>query len=504
MLQDVRTWLIPRTKSVRIYCGQKVQHFRERAGISASFVPILIRRPAVALLWLRSARAAQIVLLALLVTVPILFTPVTDRILEVIYPQVSEQKLFGLVQTTHDDPRLPNRKRMARVALWSGAGTLVFFMFFLHIPTSVERARARSREDEDRSDRLVSEQPNESYLLYQSSLKMTIDAEDIARIEGKIRSLNSSPSGAYPARSSLPAVPDSEKTLADACSAVEQGINDTDIWGGTFRVGSGGRYHLNGLLGHGATGTVCRACDTVLERDVAIKALLPDLINNSKAVSRFRQEAKVVAQLTHPHIVQVYDMIESNGRIWIVMELVKGGELADLLSEKGRLSIAEVATLGVQMAEALSYAHARGVVHRDLKPSNVMLTVSGLPKIMDFGLARITQSNQKTRTGAILGTPYYMSPEQVQGKEADSRSDVYAMGVVLYQMLTGRVPCEGENIASVLHRQVNENPLPPSRISSDVPEELSHFILAMLQKDSNDRVKDMHLVAKTLGPFRTS
>jgi serine/threonine-protein kinase len=248
-------------------------------------------------------------------------------------------------------------------------------------------------------------------------------------------------------------------------------------------------------------GVVHRAYDSVLEREVALKELMTGLAQDNESVSRFRHEAKVLAQLTHPGIIQVYDFIEEAGRIWIVMELVKGGELTDLLKEQGWIAVSVASRLGVQMAEAMAYAHARGVVHRDFKPSNVLLTPGGSPKISDFGLAKLVRSVQHTEAGILMGTPAYMSLEQAKGRTADNRSDIYSMGVVLYQMLTGRLPFEGDDFAGILAQHMNQEPIPLRSIVADIPEELEDLVLRMLHKDPARRVQDMRAVADALRAY---
>jgi hypothetical protein len=270
---------------------EKARYLGQRARTSANLFPALVRNPKATLSWLVGARVAQIVFLAVLVTVPTLFIPTADWILEAIYPPVSKQELFGLVQMTRQDPRLPGRKGLTQDALWTGGGMLVLALFFLQIPASVERARARSRVDEDKADSLALEQPNTSQLLYQSALKMAIGAEDVSRIEEKIRKLNPSAPRGNSRRESHAVESASEETLAVDGGSGEQFGGSIKVGVEMSQVGKGGRYHLTGLLGHGATGSVYRAYDGVLERDVAIKVLLPDLMNNQKAASRFRQEA---------------------------------------------------------------------------------------------------------------------------------------------------------------------------------------------------------------------
>jgi hypothetical protein len=266
-------------------------------------------------------------------------------------------------------------------------------------------------------------------------------------------------------------------------------------------VGPGGRYRVAEELGRGAMGVVYRAHDTVLERDVAVKELHAPLSGDRELVSRFRQEAKTLARLDHPNIVRVFDFLEERGRGWIIIELVKGGDLDGLLRTQGALSVAETGRLGALMAGAMAYAHSKGVVHRDFKPSNVLMNESGEPKITDFGLAKLAQSGELTQAGSVLGSPAYMSPEQARGEGAEARSDIYALGAVLYRMLSGRPPFEAEDMAGFLLKHIQEEPRPLHETVSGVPNEMEELVLEMLVKTPEGRPQEMGEVAARLGRF---
>ncbi|MDH4226923.1 MAG: protein kinase [Deltaproteobacteria bacterium] len=263
------------------------------------------------------------------------------------------------------------------------------------------------------------------------------------------------------------------------------------------RAGSSSRYTIKKTLGKGAMGVVYLAHDRVLERDVAIKELHSNLAQNSDLMDRFRLEAKVLARMTHPGIVQVYDFVEDGDKVWIVMEFVKGEDLSEYFKRKSRLSMEETVALGTQLAQALSYAHSLGIIHRDFKPANVLLTESGVPKIMDFGLAKLIESAHHTMAGTILGTPSFMSPEQASGQPADEKSDIYAFGVVLYRMVTGKLPFEGE-LASILAQHINTPPKPPKELNPEVPDSIQGLILNLMEKSPAKRAKDMATVVGLL------
>jgi serine/threonine protein kinase len=243
-----------------------------------------------------------------------------------------------------------------------------------------------------------------------------------------------------------------------------------------------GRYELVSELGRGAMGVVYKASDPVLGRSVAIKtinmALERDGIENYEA--RFYQEARAAGGLSHPNIVTVYDVGKNGDIAYMAMEFVEGVELRDLLSSGRPLPVAQAISIAAQVAEGLAYAHERGIVHRDIKPPNIMVTPGGSVKIADFGIARMRASESLTQTGMMLGSPKYMSPEHVLGKRADQRGDIFSLGIILYEMLTGSAPFGGENVTALMYQIVNLTPPAPSLRNRDVPELLDYVVAKML------------------------
>jgi serine/threonine-protein kinase len=254
-----------------------------------------------------------------------------------------------------------------------------------------------------------------------------------------------------------------------------------------------GRYETIDRLGSGGMSNVYRATDLILERTVAVKVLAEHLSDDERFVARFRREALAVAKLIHPNIVQVYDTGVDEGRHYIVMEYVQGRSGAQILQKQGPLGAETTAEIGIQACSGLDYAHRRGIIHRDVKPGNLM--VVGGPvgggemtiKLADFGIARAIEQTRITQVGSVVGTAAYLAPEQVRGEEATPATDVYALGVVLYQFLTGRLPYEGSSLAELAVRQQNERPLPPSTYNGDVPETLGAAVLRALEGDPNRR-----------------
>ncbi|HEV3475124.1 MAG TPA: protein kinase [Actinomycetota bacterium] len=245
------------------------------------------------------------------------------------------------------------------------------------------------------------------------------------------------------------------------------------------------RYRVEGVLGEGGMSSVWRGVDTVLGRPVAIKVLRPRRGDDS-FVARFRREAQAAAALNHPNIVSVYDTGSDDGVQYIVMELVEGETLADLLRREGRLPPQRAAEIGAAIAQALHAAHGAGLVHRDVKPGNVMVTPAGEVKVMDFGIARAAADDTLTQTGTVVGTAAYLAPEQARGGKADPRSDAYALGCVLYEMVTGTPPFTGDSAVQVAYQHVNEEPRSPSEIVP-VPADLEAVIMRALAKDPDQR-----------------
>ncbi len=265
------------------------------------------------------------------------------------------------------------------------------------------------------------------------------------------------------------------------------------------------RYELGERLGSGGMSTVYKATDEVLERTVAVKVLAEHLSDDEKFVARFRREALAVAKLVHPNIVQVYDTGVDGGRHFIVMEYVEGRSGAQLLQRSGKLDPEIAVEIAAEACAGLEYAHKQGIVHRDVKPGNLM--VIGGPaggdekmtvKIADFGIARASEQTRLTQVGSVVGTAAYLSPEQSRGEEATGISDVYSLGVVTYQMLTGRLPYEGNSLAELAIRRENERPLPPSSYEPAVRPELSAAVLRALESEPEDRYVDAIALAAAL------
>ncbi len=268
------------------------------------------------------------------------------------------------------------------------------------------------------------------------------------------------------------------------------------------------RYVLSGLLGGGGMGKVYLACDEVLDRDVALKVLREQYAESDEFVERFEREAKAAASLNHPNIVSVYDRGKTgDGAYYIAMEHVSGGTLKDRILKEGPLKAAEAVRIGAQVADALGVAHAGGIVHRDVKPQNVLLTADGDAKVADFGIARAASATSLSNSSHVLGTAKYMSPEQAMGDPLGPASDLYSLGVVLYEALTGEVPFDADSAVGVAMKHVTESPRPLMEKNPAVPRTLEAVVMKLLEKKPEDRypgtaelVADLHRVGEGLSP----
>lgn len=248
-----------------------------------------------------------------------------------------------------------------------------------------------------------------------------------------------------------------------------------------------GNFQLTELIGEGGMGEVYRGLDTMLEREVAIKTLRPELAARPELVERFRVEAIALAKLNHPNIAAVYSFFRDGTQHHMAMQFVRGDTLETILTKRGRLPWAEAARIGVDVLHALDHAHALGVIHRDLKPGNLMLEASGRTVVMDFGIARVLARARQTRSGNLVGTMEYIAPELIKGQDADARSDLYSLGVVLYELATGRLPFEANTDYELMRAHAELEPPPPERICPDLPPEFSTVVLRALAKTPDQR-----------------
>jgi serine/threonine-protein kinase len=265
-----------------------------------------------------------------------------------------------------------------------------------------------------------------------------------------------------------------------------------------------GRYQIVGELGRGSMGVVYQGFDPIIGRTVAIKTMLPEGLSPQEFQeykARFQREAMAAGILAHPNIITVYDFGEDNGVLYLAMEYLEGKSLEKIVQEQTILPIETILPIYDQVCSALDNAHRNKIVHRDVKPANIMILQNGLVKVTDFGIAKM-MSMGMTQAGQILGTPNYMSPEQVKGRQIDGRSDIFSLGVILYELVTGEKPFGGQNITTVIYKIINENPIPPRELDASIHAGLSHVINKALAKNVDERYQTCQELAEDLRNYK--
>ena len=449
-----------------------------REGVS--LVPVVRRKPKILRHWLLGAHKPQLIILALFILVPMAVVPLVDWLLSVVFSPVTEEMLFGLLQTKSDNPYLPFVQGFSHWVIWIVSVLLAIYLYLRHIPITLEQARGIAYEKEVQADELISVNPSQSVLLYVAAREWCVDEQSESAVDAKLNTLNTKLTQVRIGQASdVVNAPDATVTMvATLTDEVLQKAIISD------------RYQIIDEIGSGAMGTVYLAEDLRLNRPVALKQLSPLLSADRQQLARFRQEALVLARLSHPNIVQVYDFVEWNNLFLIAIEYVDGGDLGDKLKAEQCLEISEVLRLAMQMSQALAYAHKRGVVHRDLKPANILMTKNGDAKISDFGIAKFTQSSIHTQVNTVMGSPAYMSPEQANGESTDERTDIYSFGIMLYQMFCGERPFNGDT-KSIISQHLTK--LPPDLCTKrdGISSQANALVQKMLRKDPAERYQSV-------------
>ena len=262
------------------------------------------------------------------------------------------------------------------------------------------------------------------------------------------------------------------------------------------------RYEIVSKIGTGGMADVYKAMDHKLNRFVAVKVLKPEFREDATFVKKFRSEAQAAAGLTHPNIVNVFDVGDDEGVYYIVMELIEGITLKEYISKKGKLSVKEATSIAIQVSMGLEAAHSHGIVHRDVKPQNIMLQADGSIKMMDFGIARFSRAQSQTVSDKAIGSVHYISPEQAKGDHTDARTDIYSVGVMMYEMLSGKLPFDGTGAVSIAIMQISEKPKPLAEVAPNIPVGLRQITEKAMEKDPADRYQSAQEMLDAIAAFR--
>ena len=449
-----------------------------------------LRRKPIFLLWLKECRAAIIALCVHTLFMTVLLGP----LVRVFVPK-PKAYLGGLIRTARDP--YPDVMRWLDLVLWPAGWAFVGAVAKSRVKPTLERAKRESEDLTAAADQAAREGDlARSVLLLSQAEALAPEPERRAQVRERLREQQTSIRPGKTVIDPVAGVPGAGVPMAGV-PAAGGAVAGVPLAGSSpSGIGPGGRIRLVRRLGQGAMGTVHLGEDVVLGRRVAVKELTGPLATVPEVRERFLREARALAQISSPHVVQIFDLFEDGDRRFLSMELCEGEDLAARIRQAGRFPAAEAARLGAQIAAALASAHGRGVIHRDLKPSNVLFAGADV-KVADFGLARMADSAM-TREGAVMGTPCYMAPEQTRGAAVDARADLYALGCVLFEMLTGRPPYTG-TVQEVLLAHVS--PASPPTLESaghPSPGELGVLVSRLLAKDPAARPQSAQEVADEL------
>ena len=428
--------------------------------------PLLLRRPALLRLWLITARRAYIGLGVVLVSMTLLAPPAASFLADTIYPKkLVAAPVFYFVKSYRivSNPRGDQLYLQLLMGGWAISLAVVAALFLGQIPNAIALGK-------DRAEFLLAKSARLSESAPEDSIRFRIMAEDLL-------------------------VRGSEVTVLGERIVSTMPIGGLQS-GTTNFIGAHDRYRLDRVTGGGGMGTVYAGYDTVLQRLVAIKQLFRHVVDDVQQLGRFRREGLALAKLNHNHIVPIYDLFDDDHSFWLVMELLTGGSLDERIKEQKKLGVEDSVAITTCIAQALEFAHSKGFVHRDVKPMNVLFSADGTPKLTDFGTVKLERSSFHTHEGVIVGSPGYLSPEQANGASVDNRSDIYSLGISLYQMLTGKVPFEGDT-SSILAQHLTKAPQPPRELNKNIPGKLESVIMVMLEKKPECRYQ-------SIGEFMTA
>jgi len=443
----------------------KLQQYSYHLVTAATPLPLVIRKTGILKLWLLSVTRKRVYLLAGILLLFFAVSPVSQSLVNIGYPK--EEKTLKNTLSGMFNPKARKAAQALRdtryqqlvFIFWSLGLSVATIVLLLDLPAAVKKGEQKARKLLQQSQSIQSTNPELANTLANTAYRLM-----------------------------LKPVPPDDITKTVAIAQTKKIIR---------YIGENNRYRIEKPLGSGGAGIVYLAFDTLLERQVALKELFEELARDKEHSDRFRVEAKALAALNHPHILPIYDFLQENGHFWLVMELLSGGSLTDKINQSSALSITEIIKITIGVASGLGYAHQKGFIHRDIKPENILFADDETYRITDFGIAKHSASSVKTQHGIIMGSPGYMSPEQAAGGEIDYRSDIYSLGITLYQLLTGSLPFEGDT-ASVMAQHITQTPASPSELNPDISDELEAILLKMLQKKPQHRFQSTDDLIKSL------
>lgn len=446
----------------------KIQQHCMTLITAASPLPLVIRKPEMMKLWLFKLTRERIFLIAGLLFLAFLAGSLSQAMVDYFYP-LDQNSFQNTMANLLNSPSLrqlealrDSRYSQLMILFWGSGLIVTIIVLVLDLPKSVKQAEQKAQKLIEQSQQVSLSDPSLSERLLEAanSLRLRLSAP----VEDRLMQESSTDTG-------------KTRVVKKAAKKVRY-------------IGANQRYRIDRALASGGSGVVYQAEDMVLGRKVAMKELLEDLAMDEAQTERFKVEAKALALLSHPRILPVYDMLEENGRFWIVMELLTAGTLKDRIEKSGSLEANESIEIVKGIASGLESAHEKGFVHRDIKPENILFADDGSYRITDFGIAKHHSTTIKTAHGLVLGSPAYMSPEQAAGEDIDSRSDIYSLGITMYQMVTGELPFQGDT-GAVMAQHITKSAEPPSAKNALIDGNLDLIILKMLEKKPDDRHQSM-------------